>query len=98
MKKLLISVIFMMTSTLLMADGASIFKKCAACHGAKAEKSALGKSKIIAGWPAEKVMFALKGFKDGSYGGSMKMIMKGQASSLSKEDITLVAKYISTLK
>ena len=37
-------------SSMLMADGASIYaSKCASCHGAHGEKSALGKSKVIAG-------------------------------------------------
>ncbi len=77
--------------------GAEIYKLCSTCHGENAEKSALGKSKIIQGWSADQVTEALNGYKDGSYGGPMKGLMKGQANKLSDEDIELVAEYISTL-
>ncbi|RXK11510.1 cytochrome C [Halarcobacter mediterraneus] len=68
---------------------------CAACHGAKAEKKALGKSHVIAGWPVEKTVAALKGYKDGSYGGAMKGVMKGQTARLSDADIQDLAKQIA---
>jgi len=77
--------------------GASVFIKCSACHGKNAEKSALGKSKIIKGWGASKIAAAINGYKDGTYGGVMKGVMKGQASSLSDDDIKLVSEYISKL-
>ena len=80
------------------ADGAAAYKKCAACHGAKAEKKALGASKIIAGWDAAKVEEALNGYKAGTYGGGMKGVMKGQVASMSDADIKAVSAYISTLK
>ena len=40
MKKLLIvsSVAALLSTAAFAADGATIFKKCVACHGAKAEK------------------------------------------------------------
>jgi cytochrome c553 len=74
------------------------FAKCVSCHGAKAEKKALGKSQVIAGWDAAKTEKALKGYKDGSYGGAMKGVMKGQVATLSDEDIKALAEYIATLK
>ena len=77
--------------------GQDIFKKCIACHGQSAEKKALGKSQVIKGWDSAKIMTALNGYKDGTYGGAMKGIMKGQASVLSDDDIKLVAEYISKL-
>lgn len=78
-------------------DGATIYKVCSSCHGLNAEKSALGKSKVIQGWSAGEVSEALNGYKDGSYGGTMKEVMKGQVGKLSEEDIELVSQYISTL-
>lgn len=78
-------------------SGQTIFTACAACHGADASKSALGKSQIIKGWKSEKIEAALNGYKDGSYGGAMKGIMKGQVSALSADDIKAVAEYISKL-
>jgi len=75
-----------------------LFTKCVACHGANAEKKALGASQVIAGWDAAKVEAALKGYKDGSYGGAMKGVMKGQIAPYSDADIAAVAGYVSTLK
>jgi len=78
-------------------SGAKIFVVCSSCHGAHAEKKALGKSQIIKGWSVEKITTALQGYKAGTYGGTMKAVMKGQASKLSDQDIQAVAKYISHL-
>ena len=46
MKKIAIAMLFA-GSTLLMADGAAAYAKCAGCHGANGEKAALGKSAIL---------------------------------------------------
>jgi len=77
--------------------GQDVFKKCIACHGQSAEKKALGKSQIIKGWDSSKVANALNGYKDGTYGGAMKGVMKGQSSVLNDDDIKLVSEYISNL-
>lgn len=98
MKKLAVVLAFAAASTLMAADGAALYKKCAACHGAKAEKKALNKSHIIQGWDAAKIEASLKGYKDGSYGGAMKGLMKGQIASYSDADIKAVSEYIATLK
>ena len=78
-------------------DGAKLFKACSSCHGTKAEKKALGKSQIIAGWDSAKIVNALKGYKNGTYGGAMKEVMQGQAGKLSDAEINALAKYISKL-
>jgi len=86
-------------STLMAADGAAIFKKCAACHGMKAEKKALGKSEIIAGWDVAKLEEDMKGYKAGTRNvHGMGAVMKGQMASLSDADIATVATYIHGLK
>ena len=72
---------------LMAADGAALFKKCQSCHGVKAEKKALGKSQVIAGWDAAKIEAALKGYKAGTYGGPMKGVMKGQVAKYSDADL-----------
>ncbi|WP_345974584.1 c-type cytochrome [Sulfurimonas sp. HSL3-7] len=72
-------------------------QKCASCHGQHGEKAALNKSQIIAGWEKEKSINALKGYQNGTYGGNMKAIMKGQASSLSEAQIRAISEYIATL-
>ncbi|MBU0720566.1 c-type cytochrome [bacterium] len=83
---------------LMAADGAALFKKCASCHGANGEKKALNQSQVIAGWDAAKTEASLKGYKDGSYGGKMKGLMKGQVAAYSDADITAVSAYIAGLK
>ncbi len=67
------------------------------CHGQKAEKKALGQSEIIAGWDKQKIIDALNGYKDGSYGKAMKGVMKGQVATKSASDIEALATYISSL-
>jgi len=71
--------------------------KCYACHGLKGERPALGESKIIGGWSKDRVISALQGYKDGTYGRRLKKSMKAQAKELDKSKIEAVAKYISNL-
>jgi len=85
------------TVTVPKVDGAKIFVVCSSCHGSHAQNKALGKSQVIQGWKASKIEDALKGYKAGTYGGTMKAVMKGQASKLSDAQIQAVAAYISKL-
>jgi len=78
-------------------NGASLYVKCSSCHGKDGKKSALNASESIAGWPSAKAQAALHGYNDGSYGGKMKAIMKGQSKPLSDEEIIKISDYISTL-
>jgi len=64
---------------------------CAGCHGANFEKKAMGVSKVVKDLKKEDIVKALTGYKDGSYGGAMKGIMKGQVAKLSADDIKAVA-------
>lgn len=86
--------ILTLTAILGAADGAALFKKCAACHGAAGEKVALGKSKVIKDMSKEEIVTAINGYKDGSYGGPMKALMKGQVASLSDTDIEAISEFI----
>ncbi len=98
MKKMAIAMLFA-GSTLLMADGAAIFTKCAACHGQKAEKAALGKSAVIQGMDEAKLEELIKGYKAGTLNQhGMGALMHGQVKDLSDDDIKAVATYISGLK
>ncbi len=98
MKKLTLALLIAGTS-LMATDGAALYKKCAACHGQKAEKKALGKSEIIAGWDVAKIETSLKGYKAGTLNiHGMGAVMKGQAASLSDADMTTIATYIHGLK
>jgi len=97
MKKVLISLLVLGATAAMAADGAAIFNKCKACHGAKAEKNHMG-NQVIQGWDAAKIEAALNGYKDGSYGKAKKGLMQAQVKSLSADDVKAVAAYISGLK
>jgi len=83
---------------MLAADGAALYKKCVACHGANGEKAALGKSKVINEMSKEDLVAAINGYKDGSYGASMKALMKGQVAALKADEVEVLAEHITTLK
>lgn len=68
---------------------------CVACHGANFEKVALGKSKIVKDMNKDDIIKALKGYKDGTYGGAMKAMMTGQVTKLSEADIMNIADQIT---
>ncbi len=53
-------------------------KQCVGCYGINFAKKALGKSKIVAKMQRTDVIKALTGYKNNTYGGSMKAIMQGQ--------------------
>ena len=97
-QKVLLGLTIVGSLTVAAADGASLYKKCAGCHGVDAGKKALGKSAVIKGWEATKTIAALKGYKDGTYGGAMKGLMKGQVASLNDEQIESLAKFIEAQK
>jgi cytochrome c553 len=97
MKKILFLVATLLATTVFASNGANLYHKCNSCHGQLAEKKALGKSKVIAMWSSERIEKALKGYKDGTYGGTLKATMKSQVSRLSDEDIKALADYIDSL-
>lgn len=81
------------------ADGGALYQKCAACHGLKGEKAALGKSEVIAGWSSAKTIEALKGYKAGTRNTKgMGALMKGQSAALSDADMKALADHIAKLK
>jgi cytochrome c len=94
MKIKLLSLLMMgaLSSTLYGAeDGATLYKKCAGCHGANGEKVALGKSKIIKDLKKADFITAMKGYKAGTYGGAMKGVMAGQVKGLNDAQIEAIA-------
>ena len=96
MKKLVLGTLFTVAATVSL--NAASLAACASCHGANMEKKALGKSAVVAGWDEAKTIEALNGYKDGSYGGAMKGVMKGQVARLSDADIKDLAKQIAAFK
>jgi cytochrome c553 len=96
--KITLGLIVLASTTFAATNGATLFKKCVGCHGLNGEKKALGKSQVIKGWEESKTITALKGYKNGTYGGVMKGVMKGRVASLDEKQIASLAKHISTLK
>ena len=80
------------------AAGKAAYAKCAGCHGADGKTQALGKSEVIAGQPVETLVASLNEYKAGTRNvAGMGMLMKGQAASMSDDDIQAVSEYISAM-
>lgn len=96
MKKVIMALgVLAFANTLMATDVKALVKGCAACHGVKFEKKALGKSKIVNMMSEKEIEANLMAFKSGA---NKKPIMTAQAKKLSDEDIKALAKYIPTLK
>ncbi|MGL2613339.1 c-type cytochrome [Helicobacter pylori] len=96
MKKVIMALgVLAFANTLMATDVKALVKGCAACHGVKFEKKALGKSKIVNMMTEAEIEKELMDFKSGA---NKNPIMSAQAKKLSDEDIKALAKYIPTLK
>lgn len=93
MKKVLVLLALVWAVGLSAADLAATAKKCAACHGVNGEKKALNKSKIIKDLSKEEFIAAMNGYKDGTYGGPTKAVMKPQVATLNDEDFKALADF-----
>ena len=98
MKKVTLALMLAGAASLVMADGAALYKKCAGCHGAKGEKKALGKSAVIGGLDAATIEQDLKNYQAGKGKHGMGMLMKGQVAGLTDAQIKELAAYIHSLK
>jgi cytochrome c len=78
-------------------NGKKVFGKCIPCHGAKANLKALNNSQDISKWSKENIVNSLKGYKNGTYGGKMKVSMTPIVKPLSDNDMNDVADYIQNL-
>lgn len=81
-------------SLLASSTYAASLAACAGCHGQHFEKVAMGKSKVVKDMSEADILVALKGYKNGTYGGAMKGLMKGQVANLSDADMKQVASAI----
>lgn len=85
----------LVVSSILFANNIpDIYQKCVACHGKYGELEALKRSKIIAKMSKEDFVSAMRGYRDNTYGGLMKGMMKNQSYMLSDNDIELLYKYM----
>jgi len=74
----------------------SKLKACMACHGNDWSISALGKSAIVKNMSKKDIAKALKGYKNSSYGGQMKGLMKGQVARYSYAELDAIAEAIKS--
>lgn len=91
MKKILLLASLFAVSSLVAADGAALYSKCAGCHGEKGEKAQYAK---LQGLSKADVVSKLTDYKAGN-GGAKKAMMVPQAKSLDDEAISTLADYIS---
>ena len=70
-------------------------KSCYGCHKVHFTGKALNKSKIVADMNETQIFTALKGYKDGTYGGPMKGLMKGQVKKYNDTELRQLAEVIS---
>ena len=64
---------------------------CAGCHGQNFELVAMGKSKIVKDMSLKDIVDALKGYKNGTYGDSLKGMMMVQVKDVKDADIEAMA-------
>ncbi|CAA6818479.1 MAG: Nitrate reductase cytochrome c550-type subunit [uncultured Sulfurovum sp.] len=69
---------------------------CTGCHGQYFEKAAMGKSKIVKDMSYEEIKDAMMGYKNGTYGDTLKGVMEAQVKHLSDEDIEAKSLLMST--
>ncbi|MFW2579932.1 c-type cytochrome, partial [Aliarcobacter butzleri] len=72
------------------------YVSCKACRGAKGEINVTTKSAshVPPNLTKAEIGRALHGYKDGTYGGPMRAIMKGQVAKISDGDIKALADYM----
>lgn len=69
---------------------------CIGCHGKNFEKPAMNLSRIVKDLKEDEIRKALKGYKEGSHGGSMKEVMRNQISKFTDDEIEEIIKIITT--
>lgn len=69
---------------------------CAGCHGQHFEKAALGKSMIVKDMSYKEIKDSLIGYKNGTYGDTMKGLMEAQVKNLSDAEIEAMSLLITT--
>ncbi len=94
MKKLVLATVAL--TAFAFADAPASYTACKACHGVKGETNVTtqNKSHIPAELTKDEIVKSLNGYKDGSYGGAMKALMKGQVARLTDADIQALADYM----
>lgn len=96
MKKSVMGFLFLGIN-LMAADGSAMTARCVACHGQNFEKSALGKSAVVAGQSAEQIELALREYKAGIRNtAGLGPLMKANIGIFSDYEIKTIAEYIAS--
>ena len=90
MKKLITKVALGVVLTMASSYAVSI-AACAGCHGQNFEKRAIGKSLVVKDMSLKEIIVALKGYKDGTYGDTMKQMMVSQVKNVKDADLEAMA-------
>lgn len=77
-------------------DVLTAISKCAECHGATGEKSALNRSIPINSLSEKVFIERLKGYLAGTYGGELKAFMRSRIAYLNKKQLKAIAKYYTS--
>ena len=86
--------IISLLSLLTSASQSSSIGVCKGCHGQNFTKSVQGKSRVVKEMNKQDILSALKGYKEGTYGGVMKSVMESQVKILTYSDIEALADLI----
>jgi len=104
MKKILLLTILLASVSLMAASGEKLYKqKCASCHGDKAQEQAQKGIRPLAGRDVTELALTIRAYRDqdqrvGTYTMHKdSRIMYDATSSLSRDKIVALAKYISGL-
>lgn len=99
MKKLILTLCFLVSSIFASQPKSIIDSVCYACHGEKMELKCYGVTKIVNTLSSKNIKSSLMQYKNGSkdkYG--MGAVMQSQIGGLSDDEIDALSKYIPTLK
>ena len=102
MKKILTSLtvvcLFSVGAAFAADDGESLFQaNCQGCHGADGSRVPPNAAGAVKGLGEDQILKMLSGYKDGSFGGKSKQVMKGVVSRLSDDQLKSVAGYAAKL-
>ena len=93
MKKIILTFAFVSLTSLLSANPVQP-SGCLGCHGTDWSKKALGKSLPVSEMTQNQIAKSLIGYKNGTYGRSMKGIMASQVKRYTEEELTAFSRTI----
>ncbi|MGO2010338.1 MAG: c-type cytochrome [Pseudoalteromonas sp.] len=102
--KILLGAGLSLTATLSLntqaADGAALYtaKSCQTCHGAEGKEPIMAMYPKLNGQNKEYLLAQMKDIKSGARNNGMSMAMKAMVASVTEEEMTAIAEYLSQVK